>query len=252
MVMRDEGKDFFEDVEAIRWESTPALRGGLTASCLYFLFADLFLTPISRWSRFVGVPGMAVPSSNAIVSLGRLEVELLVVALWDLRVQGHLAISWAEPIRRRLPIGDHRDFSLRLIPSNCESPITGLEANLLSALGNSSCDLYALINDRWLDQETLPVNGIVVLAQREALSRGLLFREQLDGRLPKSLAWAKSSLTYAGDSNAVQVFQDAAAQLVDDVIDNAAGFEWKTLVREISAAVLCSRPYFRFESGGSG
>ncbi len=34
VAVRDEGEDFLEDLDAIPWESTPRLRGGLTAWCL--------------------------------------------------------------------------------------------------------------------------------------------------------------------------------------------------------------------------
>jgi hypothetical protein len=198
---------------------------------------------------------VAVPSSESLVSIGDLEAELLVVALWDLRAQHHLDISWDEPVYRGALRGKRREFSLRLTPSNGTSATAGLEARLLSALGDSTCDLYALINDRWLDGEkNMAVNGLVVLAQREALSRGLLYRLPVEGRLPRSLAWSKSPFRYEGDSAALEPFEDPAGQLAEDVfdLDNSANREWKTLMEEAKRVLYNSRPYFHFEGGGGG
>src|SRR5205823_7091821 len=81
----DESDDYDPEVDAVQCDSTPSLRGELSASCLCYLFADLFLPPLSRRDRFRGVPGIEVPSSDSLVGIGLLEAELLAVALWDLR-----------------------------------------------------------------------------------------------------------------------------------------------------------------------
>src|SRR3974390_2254025 len=96
-----ESDDFAEGVDAVRWESTPRLRGELTASCLCYLFADLFVPRLGRWSRFRGVPGVLSPHGESLVEVGLLDAYLLAVALWDLQAQGHLDIS-GEPRGRGL------------------------------------------------------------------------------------------------------------------------------------------------------
>jgi hypothetical protein len=73
--------------------------------------------------------------------------------------------------------------------------MAGLAGELVSALGDNTSDLYApmIVNNRWLSGKTLASNGVVLFAQREALSRGLLHsRTQCQHRLPKSLQWSES------------------------------------------------------------
>jgi hypothetical protein len=193
-----------------------------------------------------------------LVELALLEAELLAVALWDLRAQGHVDIS-GEPEQRGLFQGPghgfgYRDpFWLRFTPCQTPSKTAGLERELLSALGDSPADLDELVNDRWLSGKTLAVNGVVVCAQREALTRGLLYRLPNEGPLPKSLAWSKSLPCYVGDAAALARFEVAAVHLAQEVIrlDKSADWGWKTLVREAKRALSTSRPYFHFEGGGS-
>lgn len=245
----------------ISWETTPRLRGELTASCLCYLFADLFMPQMDLWSRLRGVPGVIAPSGGSLVEIGLLETELVAVALWDLRAQGHLYISSEQPEYRRLfprerrfGLRDPDPFSLRFTPGGNPAKTAGLEGELLTALDNSTSTLDALINSRWLSGKTLAINGVVVFAQREALSRGLLIVGPGERRLPRSLQWSKSLPRYVGDTSALEQFADAAIGLAEDVVrlKKSADLEWKTLMREASRALFSSRPYFHFDGGGGG
>jgi hypothetical protein len=250
--MTGESGDFAHEVEGVRWDSTPSLRQELTASCLCYLFADLFLPPLSGWRRFRGAPGAVVPSSDSLVAIGSLEAELLAVALWDLRAQGHLEISEHPPENRRFLRSKRDAFCLRFTPHPAGSVTAGLEAEILRALAGRPCDLYALINDRWdVGERTLAINGVIVFAQREALSRGLLHALPGEHRLPKSLQWSSSLPFYVGDSAALERFADPAVQLAEDVVhlENARDWEWKCLMREAERALFQARPYFH---GGGG
>jgi hypothetical protein len=79
------------------------------------------------------------------------------------------------------------------------------------------CDLYELIIERWLGSRTLAANGIIVLAQREALLHGLLARRPREGRLPLSLRWAESLPCFVGDSAALTNVEAAAKRLSEDL-----------------------------------
>jgi hypothetical protein len=251
--VNNESEDFAQEDNRYRRDSTPSLRGELTASCLCYLFADLFVPSLSRWSRFRGVPGVVVPSSDSLVAIGFLEAELLAIAQWDLRAQGHLDISEESPEDRRFLRSRRDAFYFRFTPHGVGSIRTGLEAEILRALDDSPCDLYALINDRWtVGDKTLAINGVLVFAQREALSRGLLRARPAETGLPKSLQWSSSLPCYIGDSAAREHFADPAAQLAEDVLhlENSKDWEWKALMREAERTLFHARPYFHFEGGG--
>jgi hypothetical protein len=126
------------------------------------------------------------PNSESIVAIGLLDAELVVVALLDLRAQGHLDISWEEPKDRSFLYAHSGTFGLRFTArrSRRVSTTGGLEAQLLSALGRDTAHLYTLINHWWLGGENLAINGVVVFAQREALSPELLRRLPAGRRFP--------------------------------------------------------------------
>jgi hypothetical protein len=144
----DESDGSAQEVDSAQWDSTPCLRGELSASCLCYLFADLFLPPLGRWSRFRGVPGVAVPSSDSLVAIGLLEAELLAIALWDLRAQGHLDISEDPPGDRRFHRSRRDAFRFRFTPHPVGSVTAGLEVEILRALADRTCNLQALIINR--------------------------------------------------------------------------------------------------------
>lgn len=246
------GDDWSDDFSAISWMSKRPLRRGLSASCICFLFADLFVPSLRWWNRLLGVPAMRVPSSDSLVAIGPSETTMLAVALWDLQVQGCVEVTWQEPTDRRWRQPDRSGFGLRFARRG-EGTTVGLEAELLEALGDGQVDLFTLINDRWRRGQTLAVNGVIVVAQREALAHGLLQRVPTEQRLPKALKWSRSLPSYESRPDHLANLADAGSAFAEDVahLKRSRNLAWAVLVRETQSAVAGARPVF-FSLGDGG
>jgi hypothetical protein len=131
-------------------------------------------------------------------------------------------------------------------PGEPQSPMpTGLEAVLLSALEPEECTLnHLVVKGGWYGATTLPINGIIVPAQREALKLGLLRREERRHRPQRCLEWSESLPDYVGVGDQIAELEDAFVDLDDRVSAVTEGNErnWNTLMSECSKALSQARP----------
>jgi hypothetical protein len=152
-----------------------------------------------------------VPTSRAIVRLGRLEQQLIIVALWALEASGRITITSVDPddvtgillpelpsaTAARLGLGPrHRPrakpaaFTLRFTPVGIPGEAINLETWLLAATGGRKSDLNDLINGGSLYSGYLSLNGLIVIPQREAIRQGALRTSKRNRRLVGSLQWS--------------------------------------------------------------
>jgi hypothetical protein len=220
--------------------------GHVSASTLLFLFADRFV-PVMTWrQRWVGMlNAVAAPASGVLLPLGVLETRMAAVALWSLEDRGLV----------RTALGEWEthgwDYVLWFSLRNDSPTPRGLETVLLNAMQAERCTVHQLVAmGSWFGPHSLPINGLIVPAQREVLSHGLLRREPRGRRLPRCLRWCESLPDYVGVADRIAELEEFFGDL-----DNRLGawceahrFKWNTLMTECSRAVGQARPNAPFPS----
>jgi hypothetical protein len=171
---------------------------------------------------------------------------MFAVALWSLEDGGLIRISVVEEeveTSRRLrdPV---RVYSLWFsLGSHSASPMpTGLEAVLLSALEPEERRLHELLVKG--GPTILPINGMIVPAQREALKLGLLRREERRHRPPRCLQWSESLPDYVGVDDRIAELEESLWHLNDRLgaWSEANKVKWNALTSECSKALRQVRP----------
>jgi hypothetical protein len=185
---------------------------GLSASCLAYLFADRLIGRLTLLQRWVGDYAVAVPTSRAIVRLGRLEQQLIIVALWALEASRRITITSVDPDDMtkillpelpsanstrlglgpgHLPRAKPTAFTLRFSPVGIPGEVMNLETSLLAATRGRRSDLNDLINGGGLYAGYLSLNGVIVIPQREAIREGVLRTSKRHRRMVRPLQWSE-------------------------------------------------------------
>lgn len=214
-----------------------------SASCVCYLFADRVIKRLTLGQRINGEPAVAVPSSGHLVLLGLLERMLLAVAIWSLQVSDHITVMRSG--RQADADGEWKSGDRLVVHRTAPTAVPGgLEGELFAALGDRESDLYRLIRDQWLRGEKLLWNGIIVVAQREAISAGVLYPASSPQRLPRSLQWSQSLPNYVADPERLDALEAAFSEL-DDGLARFAHTDrdlWKRLLAESGQAIAAARP----------
>ncbi len=106
---------------------------------------------------------------------------------------------------------------LWLGPVAGHTQLPGVEGKLLETLGNKPSDLYELVATRWLESSFMAMNEIIVLAQREALAKGFLYRQEAPSRRTRPFRWAKGLPDYPGDSKRLATVEAEADGLAGEL-----------------------------------
>jgi hypothetical protein len=149
--------------------------GALSASCLTYLFADQMLPREGHWDHAMGEIAVPVPGSDTLVALGALEKLLLTVALWDLDAAQEISVGRGS---------GRSGFQVELRPEGRDRP--GLEGALLSGLTAESAgiDLWQLVFDLWVTEDTMALNALVVEVQSEAMDARIIHRPDRPNIVP--------------------------------------------------------------------
>jgi len=146
-----------------------------SASCLCYLFADRVIKRLTLVQRINGEPAVTVPSSGHLVLLGLLERMLLAVAIWNLQESDHITVMWSGP--QANADGGRKSCDRLMVHRKASTAVPGgLEGELLGALGDQESDKCHLIRDQRLRAEELLWNDLIGVAQREAITAGVLYR----------------------------------------------------------------------------
>jgi hypothetical protein len=222
----------------------------LSASCLCYLFADRAVGEMTRGQRLTGDYGVETPTTGVLVHLGALEREMLVTAVWNLEVQGAVEISEVEVDEAHLK---RVRFLLRIGRVGLGDGLTGLEEALFRSLPEGEVVTLSTMVDRLYERE-LPLNGLLAIAQREAVAAGVLVRTPRQGRTPRSLKWSKTLPAFAVDRvvlRAVETAFDEMNERLNNWMDSEEDL-WDLLVSECTEALYIARPPTIFAPGGGG
>ena len=191
------------------------------------------------------------------MALGALERQLLAVALCDLNRSGFIDITVDEDRARKVTSMGHpllsSRFVLRFTRAAASPPGGLLETRLFDLLDANPTDLYELLVLRWVGNGSLPLNGVIVLTQREALSAGLLIPLRDAQTRVRSLQWSESVTNLEADLSTMAVVEHAFSDVALRLGSFAAtsGLVWRRLLKECGQALYEARPS-PVDVGGGG
>jgi hypothetical protein len=225
--------------------------GVVSDSCLCYLFADRFIRRL-RWNKRETNLAVEVPMSGALVKLAILERQLLAVAVWSLYDRGAITLRTDGTDQRPGTSVIKVKYRIALRTNGFPDQLpAGIEGRLLAHLGPEPTSVREVVAVRWLDNDFLPLNGVVVLAQREAVDAGLLNVVRSRAQ-PKPLRWTQGHTTVTANSHQVRHLEPAAAAMARRLeafkrLDEAT---WNRLVIECGRVLAYTRPLFLSDAGG--
>lgn len=225
----------------------PAADAALTPPCLFYLFADRVLPREGHWNHAMGDNAVPVPKTNTLVSLGALEQLLLTVGLWSLSRAGRIEL---------VPSNGRGRYAVAR--AGGEGDGVGLEGSLVSGIPDEGrIDLFDLVMLVWVQDTTMPLNAIVVDAQREAMDAQVIARPDLPHLIPGFLGHHTFPRVEVNGPNLYRQRRAFARVSGDWAQDRAANRQWDDLVRRANRILYAARPTFQglgalpLPSGGS-
>jgi hypothetical protein len=170
---------------------------------------------------------------------------MLAAAVWSLEASGHLCIAWDDDADLWLEGRRQRGSTV---------PQEGLEARLLHLVPSEGSSLVDVVIRGGLNNggEYLALNGIVALAQEEAIAQGVLHGVERTRRLPRCLIWSDRLPDFVVDpamseelEEAFSAFDGRISQWVE-----AHPEDWGRLLSDCGKALYKARRPVQLPSGG--
>jgi hypothetical protein len=175
-----------------------------------------------------------------LVSLGQLERQLLAIALWDLSQSRRIEMVIGDRPTHKVRSPSHpllsSPFLFRFRRLQASTPSGFLERLLFDLMDSDAADLYELVVQRWpMDGYAhLPMNGVIVLAQREALTAGLLHRSTKSPVRARCLRWSEPLAHLDADRSKIAECESALTDLASRLrsYTSQAPAVWNGLINE--------------------
>jgi hypothetical protein len=146
-----------------------------------------------------------------------------------------------------------REFKIHLCRVGSGSGLSGFEAELFAPMPDD-CDIDELLNRRWQSGGDMPINALIVVAQREAIELGAVQAGEPAHHRGRSLAWSNHLPVLVADPARMGAFEESFADIAEAMADFASQEPklWSRLGKECGLALFRSRPRPAVSGGGGG